>query len=158
MRAMTTSNDQTLALLHALLRICRDSVEGYARAERDLPDRSLAAEFEGYRRQRQKIVAELENRIRDLRGDPDASPTAAGALHRAWMDLRAIAGAHPNETVLVEMERGEDFAADAFRQALREPEIDAATRHVLEHHYELVQTAHDRVKQWRDRSNLARPV
>lgn len=155
---MTTSNDRTLALLHALLRICRDSAEGYARAERDLHDREIAGELEGYRHQRQKIVAELEHRIGELRGDPKASPTVPGALHRAWMDLRSLTNPHPNEALLTEMERGEDVAVDAFRQALDEPDIDAATRRLLEHHYELVQAAHDRVKQLRDRSNFARPV
>lgn len=158
MLPMTTSDDRALALLQALLHICRDSAEGYATADRDLPDREIAAELDRYRQQRLKIIRELENRIRELRGDPDASPTAAGAVHRAWIDARGVAAANPTEALLVEIERGEDLAVDAFRQALKESDIDAATRRLLEHHYELVQAAHDRVKQLRDRTNFARSL
>jgi uncharacterized protein (TIGR02284 family) len=153
---MTTSDDRALALLHALLRICRDSAEGYVTAERDLPDREVARELDRYRQQRLKVAEELQQRIRDLRGDPDAGPTLPGALHRAWMDARSGGAANPVEALLTEIERGEDMAVDAFRQALAETDIDAATRRMLERHYELVQAAHDRVKQLRDRANYAR--
>lgn len=153
---MTTSDDAALAILQELLSVSRDSVEGYATALRDIADQEIARELETYRTRRSKIVDELAQRIRDLRGDPDARPTAAGAVHRAWMDARAGSEANPDQAILAEIERGEDLATDAFRQALKEHDIDATTRRLIEGHYEQVQAAHDRVKQLRDRANYAR--
>lgn len=153
---MTTSDDAALAILQGLLRLSRDSVEGYLTALRDIADDGIAKELERFRAQRAKMVDELAQRIRDLRGAPDPRPTVAGAAHRAWIDARAGGEANPSQTILAEIERGEDLAVDAFRQALKEHDIDATTRRLIEAHYELVQTAHDRVKQLRDRANYAR--
>lgn len=155
-QVMTTSDDAALAILQGLLRTSLDSAEGYATALRDLADSHVARELERFRAQRLKMVCELTQRIRDLRGDPNANPTIAGAVHRTWMDARAGADANPNHALLAEIERGEDLAVDMFRQALKEHDIDATTRGLIERHYEQVQTAHDRVKQLRDRSNDAR--
>jgi uncharacterized protein (TIGR02284 family) len=152
---MKTSDDAALALLHSMLRICRDSVEGYATAARDVPDAELAAVFERYRTERVKLVSELEDRIVALRGDAHASPTLGGAVHRAWMDYRAGSDSNPSQALLAEIERGEDMAVTAIRQALKEHDIDDATRRLFEHLYELIQAAHDRIKQLRDRANLA---
>jgi uncharacterized protein (TIGR02284 family) len=148
---MTTSDERALALLHALLQIGRESEAGYVTAERQVPDAKLWREFEPYRKQRTKIVRELEQRIRDLRGDPNAAPSTAAVLHRNWIRLRTQADSAPNHAVLAEVERGEAFAVEAYRQALKEHDIDAATRQLFEHQYEFVQAAHDRVKQLLDR-------
>jgi uncharacterized protein (TIGR02284 family) len=153
---MKTSDDAALALLHSMLRICRDGVAGYATAARDVPDAELAGVFERYRTERAKLVSELEDRIVALRGDPRASPTIGGAVHRAWMDYRAGSDPNPVQALLTEIERGEDMAVTAIRQALKEHDIDGATRHLFERHYESIQAAHDRIKQLRDRANYAR--
>jgi uncharacterized protein (TIGR02284 family) len=152
---MTTSDDRALSLLHVLLQICRDSEAGYETAERNIPDAKLWREFEPFRKQRGKIVKELADRIRNLRGDPDLPPSGAAKLHRAWIELRSMADPDANQAVLAEVERGEAFAVEAYRQALKEHDVDAATRKMFEHHYELVQAAHDRVKQLLDRSSSA---
>lgn len=153
---MQTSDDGTLTVLRSLLQVCQDSAEGYATAERDFPDLEFVNELEQRRKQRLKILTELQRRIRDLRGDPDVNPSTAGAVHRKWMDFKSETAANPTEALLTEMERGEDLAVDAFREALKREDLDAATRKMLQHHYELVQAAHDRVKQLRDRANYAR--
>ena len=153
---MRTSDDAALALLHSLLRIWRDSAEGYATAARDVPDAEVSRLFERYRSERMKMVKELEERIVALRGDPNVNPSIAGVVHRAWMDYRAGNDDNPTHSLLAEVERGEDMAVDAVKQALKERDIDAATHHLFERHYELVQAAHDRIKQLRDRTDYAR--
>lgn len=149
---MTSSDDRALFILHALLQIGVDSVTGYEMAERTVPDAKLWREFEPYRKERARIVRELQDRIRDLRGDPGARPSAASSLHQAWLELRSVADARPNHGVLAEVERGEALAAAAYRQALKEHDIDAATRKLLERQYERVQASHDRMKQLLDRA------
>jgi uncharacterized protein (TIGR02284 family) len=148
---MTTSDDRALEILHTLLLMTRESAEGLTVAERNLPDAKLWRELEPYRKQRYKCIEQLEQRIRDLRGDPDIAPSGVAALHRAWLQLRAQLDGDPNQGVLTEVQRGEALVVAAFRQALKEHDIDAATRKLLEQLYEVVQTAHDRVRQLRER-------
>lgn len=149
---MQTSDDAALALLHSMLRICRDSAAGYETAARDVLEPELAKEFERFRADRLRIVKEIEDRLVALRGDPHANSTVAGAAHRAWMDFRSGSSDHPTQALLEEVERGEDLAVDAIRQALKERDIDVATRRMFEQHYERIQGAHDRIKQLRDRA------
>ena len=151
-QSMTTSDDRALELLHALLLVARESVAGYATAERNVPDARLWREFEPHRKARAKIATELEQRIRDLRGDPEQPPSAAAALHRRWIELRSSTASGPNHAVLAEVERGEALAARAFADALKEHDIDAATRKLFERQYEHVQAAHDRIKQLLERT------
>lgn len=157
MGRMRPEEDIALSTLLALLRIYRDSAEGYATAARDLPDLEVRRELEPYRKELLRLVKECAKRIRVLRGDPDDAPaTAAGGVHRTWMDLRSATAANPTAALLTEMERGEDIAVDAIKAALRTDGIDPATHALLQTHYEKIQAAHDRVKQLRDRATLAR--
>ena len=152
---MTTSDDRALALLHGLLQICRESAKGYTTAESNVPDAALWREFEPFHKQRLKMIGELEDRIRDLRSDPSVPASGAAALHRAWIEFRATADERPNLAVLAEVERGEAITVDAYRQSLKEHDIDAATHKLFERHYEWAQTAHDRVKQLLERTQSA---
>ncbi len=152
---MTTSDDRALEILHTLLRITKESAEGLAVAERNVPDPTLWRELEPYLKQRRKMVEALEKRIRDFRGDPDVPPSGMAALHRAWMQLRAQSDGNPNEGILAEVERGESIVVAAHQQALKEPDIDAATRKLFEEHNELAQTAYRRVRQLHERTPYA---
>ncbi|HVU35085.1 MAG TPA: PA2169 family four-helix-bundle protein [Opitutaceae bacterium] len=144
---MKTSDDTALALLESLLRVCEDSAAGYATAMRDVADIGLTSVFTRLRQERLKLADDLVDRIRQLRGHPTPRPTLASAAHRKWMDIRAGLSANPQHALLTEIERGERFAVDAYRTALA-----TATRHLFEHQYEVVQAAHDRIRQLRDRS------
>ena len=148
---MTTSDDRALEILHTILQMARESAEGLAVAERNIPDAKLWRELEPYLKQRYKLIEELQQRIRDLRGDPDIAPSGVAALHRAWLQLRAQFDEDPNQGVLAEVQRGEGIVVAAYQQALKEHDIDAATRKLLERQYERVQAAHDRVRHLRER-------
>lgn len=156
MPPMTTSDDSTVTLFQALLRVCRDSAAGYATALHDLTDEPVRRELEHYRTERLKMAAELEHRIRELRGTPHPAPTLPGAIHRAWIDLKSDAAANPTAAVLAEVERGESLAVAAYRQGLKNLDLDAPSHRLLERHYELAQAAHDRVRQLRDRADPVR--
>lgn len=152
---MTNSDDRALDVLYALLQVTRESVAGYTVAERNVPDATIWRELEPYRKARMKLLGDIEGRVRVLRGDPDQPTSASAALHRRWIEFRATADADPNGAVLAEVERAEAFATRAFADSLNEHDLDPLTRKLIEHGYELVQAAHDRVKQLLERSKSA---
>ena len=147
---MTTNDNETIAALNVLIQAGRDAEQGFLAAADYLPDPELVQMCAGYGVQRAKFVAELQDRVRTLRGQPAQNGTAGGEVHRAWMGLRSVMETKDIHAILAECERGEDMAVMAYRDALAVRDMDKQTREVIQRHYEFVQAAHDRVRQLRD--------
>jgi uncharacterized protein (TIGR02284 family) len=152
---MTNSDDRAVTLLHALLQVARESLNGYTTAERNVPDAKIWRELEPYRKTRMKLVTDLEERVRVLRGDPDQPPSASAALHRRWIEFRTMVDEDPNGAVLAEVDRAERFATQVFADACKEHDVDPHTRKLIERGYEEVSTASSRVKQLLERAESA---
>lgn len=152
---MTTNDDQTLLILNDLLLACRDAEKAFQTAadHAKLPD--LIELFAGFSLERAKFAKELEARIRTLRATPATPPNPGAALHRAWMGLKTAIESNEAHALLAECERGEDMAVKAYGAALQEPNLDGQSRELIQRQYELVQAAHDRVRQLRDSETYA---
>jgi uncharacterized protein (TIGR02284 family) len=152
---MIKTPDNAVRILNELIPICRDSEQGFQLAAMDVPDPELARIFAEYSAQRAKFVGELEDRVRVLRAEPAKGGNPAAALHRAWLDLKAALAASEVHAILAEVERGEDIAVKTYRNALEARDIDDDTGRLIQSQYELVQAAHDRVRQLRDSAPYA---
>ena len=153
---MTTNDDTSLRLLHALVRAGRDAEQGYLAAADLVGEPELVQLFADKALQRAKFVEELKERIRTLRGDPDRDcGTLLGVAHRAWMQFRDDEASNETHAILAEVERGEDMAVMAYRDALADRAVDKQTREIIQRQYEFVQAAHDRVRQLRDSATYA---
>jgi len=152
---MTTSFDQTIALLNDLITLGRDARQGFETAARETADPELARLFHDYAAQREEFVVALENRVRTLRAEPAKGGDLTGALHRGWMNLQSALAAGESHAVLAECERGEDVAVKAYAAALAERDLDAETRRLVQSQYESVQAAHDRIRQLRESASYA---
>jgi uncharacterized protein (TIGR02284 family) len=152
---MTTNDDKAVLILNDLLLAARDAEKGFQTAA-DIAQRPELVElFAGFSLQRAKFAKEIEARIRTLRATPVKLPNPAAAAHRGWMELKT--GVESNEThaLLAECERGEDVAVKAWATAVQDPDLDGQTRQLIQTQYELVQAAHDRIKQLRDSADYA---
>jgi uncharacterized protein (TIGR02284 family) len=76
------------------------------------------------------------------------SGTVAGALHRAWIDTKVGLGAG-DKSILESVEKGEDEARDAYREAVGS-NLPPEAADVVSRQARSVQTAHDQVKTLRD--------
>lgn len=152
---MTTSDETSIRVLHALVGVCDDSQRGYELAATDVNDPELARLLGELGAKRMKFGDELRARLRTLRAAPAKVVTLGGPLHRAWLDFKASASAGDPHAILVECERGEDEAVKAYAAALQEREVDEITHRLIQRHYEQVQAGHDRVRQLRDRGACA---
>jgi uncharacterized protein (TIGR02284 family) len=152
---MIKNDDKTLLVLNDLMLVSRDAERGFQMAadQAKLPD--LIELFAGYTLQRAKFVKELEDRIRVLRGTPAKLPNPAAALHRAWMGLKTALESNEAHAILSECERGEDMSVKAYATALQGTDLDGQSREIIQRQYELVQAAHDRIKQLRDGATYA---
>lgn len=152
---MTTNDDKALFVLNSLIRVGRDAEQGYLTAADGVAEPELVQLFADFAVQRAEFVIELQQRVKTLRGDPEKFGSVAGDAHEVWMGLKTAIESNDAHGILADCERGEDMAVKAYREALAERDIDKQTRDLIQRQYELVQAAHDRVRQLRDSATYA---
>jgi uncharacterized protein (TIGR02284 family) len=152
---MITNDDQAVLVLNSLIRSGKDAEQGYLAAADLVAEQELIQLFADFGLQRAKFVAELEERVRTLRATPAKTGTTMGELHRGWMGFKANNESNETHAILSECERGEDMSVMAYREALGTRDLDQQTRALIQRQYELVQVAHDRVRQLRDSATYA---
>lgn len=135
-----------------LLNITQDSVTGFQHAAQHVFDRGLRDEFQKFARERRSMLSELMALAQQL-GRPTPSPEGStkATLHRAWMNIRNLLDDHDDQSILEEAERGEEFAAAAYREALASDEITSSPiTPTLQALREKVERAHQRMLNLRD--------
>ena len=99
--------------------------------------------------ERGRFVDELQHLVRSVGEDVEQSGSAAGTIHRAWIDLKSAISSGSEHAILAECERGEDSAIAEYREAV-EHDLPGKIHAVVLQQYVAVQQAHDRVRDLRD--------
>lgn len=142
-------NDKTIGILNDLIETCRDGQEGFKEAAENSKSPDLKTFFKERSQERARCVSELQQQVQALGGDPEKAGSTAGALHRAWINVKGTFTGKDDGAILSEAERGEDSAVKNFEEALNMG-LPPNVRTVLEREYRTVKNSHDRVKQMRD--------
>ena len=142
-----------LSILDDLIETLKDGEEGFRTAAQDVKSPELRALFTGISEERARFAAELRQLAREHGApEPGESSSIAGTLHRGWMHLKAAITGKDDHAILAECERGEDSAIAAFKKALEGHNLPPSARITVEAQYKAVRTAHDRVKELRDKT------
>ena len=144
-----THQDEVISTLEKLIETCRDGQNGYRDAAEHLKNQEVRTWFNQQSLERGQFAGELEAQVQRLgKHDPDRKGSVSGALHRKWFDLKEKV-THSDESVLSEVERGEDNAKHNYEDALK-VELPADVRSIVERQAQSVFIAHDRAKILRD--------
>jgi uncharacterized protein (TIGR02284 family) len=135
--------------LNDLIETCRDGQNGFREATENVKSPDLKAFLNEVATERAQFVNELQLEVRRLGGEPETTGSAAGALHRAWIDIKGTLAGKDDHTILVECERGEDSAVEAYTDALKLG-LPTAIHQTVERQYQSIKQVHDRVKKMRD--------
>lgn len=147
------TND-TISTLNGLIETCRDGQAGFQEASTNVKRADLKTLFAEASSERAKFVGDLQQEVRTLGGDPENSGSVAGALHRAWIDVKGTFTDKDDASILNECERGEDSAVATYRDAL-EAQLPANIRELVQTQYTSIQSMHDRIRNQRDRAAKA---
>ena len=142
----------TQALLNELVETLKDGQKGYADAMTDVEDPNLKETFKKYAAQRAEYVTEIEDQMFKLNLKPEEGSSVTGTVHRAWIDLKSALTSKDNKAVLIECERGEDYAKKTYQTALKAQDLPSNLKSVIEKQYQGVAEAHDAIKSLRDSS------
>ena len=142
---------EIISTINGLIETLKDGQEGFRQASEAVKDSQLKSLFSEYSLQRSKFAGELQNEAITL-GDhnPEDSSSTAGAMHRAWINLKAAITSQDDHAILAECERGEDSAVSEYKKAMEEEELSSPIRDTISRQYTDVKQAHDHIKALRD--------
>jgi uncharacterized protein (TIGR02284 family) len=142
---------EIISTINELIETLKDGQEGFRQASEAVKEAQLKILFNEYSLQRSKFAGELQNEAISL-GEhrPETTSSTAGALHRAWIDLKAAITSHDDHAILAECERGEDSAVNEYKKAMENDDLSSPIRETITRQYADVKRAHDRIRQLRD--------
>ena len=136
------SDNHDLSKLDDLIITLIDSVKGYEHSA----EKAEAARYQGFFQEmaqdRRTAVARLQEASRAEGGTPADYGSAAGTVHRRFEDLRLALGGG-DETIIKEVERGEDYLKEEFERVLNDERMSPAAMAAVRQAYESVRRGHD---------------
>jgi uncharacterized protein (TIGR02284 family) len=137
-----------------LVETLEDGKEGFSKTAEKLRGdghTDLANRMMEFSEQRSRFAGELRTYATKAGEEIDESGSAAGALHRGWISLKDALTGDDAHAVLAAAESGEDHAVEEYKDALNEQDIDADLRELISRQAAEVKSAHDEVRNLRDR-------
>jgi uncharacterized protein (TIGR02284 family) len=116
---MANDMDEIRSTLNGLIETCKDSQEGFHSAAEKLKDPETHSLFLRFYLQRSEFAGELQAEVTRLGGEPAASGSTLGAIHRGWIGLKTAIAEDTDLAILDESERGEEAAVKNYIAALR---------------------------------------
>ncbi len=136
--------------INNLIVTLKDGQEGFKQAAEGVKDPQLKSLFNEYSQQRSRFATELQSQARSLgEREPETSSSAAGALHRSWINLKSAVTRGDDHAILAECERGEDSAVEEYKKAI-DDDLSAQLREIISRQYAAIKEAHDRIRNLRD--------
>jgi uncharacterized protein (TIGR02284 family) len=141
---------EIISTLNGLIETLKDGQQGFKEASEAVKQPQLKSLFSEFSLQRAKFAGELQNEAISLgEHDPEDTSSTAGAMHRAWINLKSAITSQDDHAILAECERGEDSAVAEYKKAMEE-DLSAPIRETISRQYTDVKSAHDRIKALRD--------
>lgn len=139
--------------LKDLIEINNDRTLGFNKALEDLEpvNADLHVIFTAAAAESQRFADQLapfvEQRGEEVKEDDES---IAGALHRAWIDVKALFGGKDRKSILEEAERGEDAIKAAYRKVLDSGELTGEALETVLNQSAEIKVSHDKIKALRD--------
>ncbi len=137
-------------VLNNLIETLKDGQEGFKQAAEGVSDPKLKSLFSDYSDQRSRFATVLQSEARRQgETEPETTSSAAGALHRGWINLKSAITGGDEHAILAECERGEDSAVEEYKKALDDA-LSPAARELVSLQFPEIKADHDRIRTLRD--------
>jgi uncharacterized protein (TIGR02284 family) len=140
----TLDASHDISVLNTLIETTIDSVDGYRRSAQEATNSRFSAEFLERASEREQVVSQLRDRVRQLGGNPEDDGSVLAAAHRAFLTLRDRVTGSDDKAVIAEVDHGESYLNGKWETALKDDRLSTQTR-------TLVQQCYDSVREGRDR-------
>ena len=133
------------AVLNHLIETCKDADRGFRHVAAHAADPAVKSLFLDIASQRARFASDLMPFAQRLGGANAHEGTAAGTLHRSWIDLRSAIFRNDPTAIVHEAERGEHFSLGVYKEAL-DGILPPSARDLVENQYAELQKTADRLK------------
>jgi uncharacterized protein (TIGR02284 family) len=141
--------DDVIGTLNDLIETCKDGQEGFRTCAEAVKNPQLKGYFEQKAERCRLGAAQLQQKVRELGGDPERGSSMSGQLHRFWVNIRSTIAGMDEHAILDECERGENAAKRAYEDALQQ-DLPADVRTMIGKQYREVKMNHDSVRDMRN--------
>ncbi|WP_294331123.1 PA2169 family four-helix-bundle protein [uncultured Chryseobacterium sp.] len=130
------NNEKTVSTLNDLLNITNDRIEGFSKVEDKVWENhsDLKTDYDQMILQSREMKSDLIRMINEHGGDADNTTSTAGALHRAWIDVKNTFSGDKSESTLENVVFGEKAAIDAYQDALDSEDLDPECARTISDH------------------------
>lgn len=142
---MHTTNDHAVKVLNSLIETTLDSAEGYQAAAENAPSSDLKSLFAERSRRRRELTQQLQQEVRSFGGEPEQDQSLLGKTHNKFVDLKNALAGGSEKAVIDEVERGEDVIKAKYERALKDDDLPAATRSLVNQAYVTIKADHDTI-------------
>ena len=142
---MGQSMKHDIKVLNSLIETTLDSADGYGQAAERASNTSYKNLFQQWSTERRGVVNELQSQVRTLGGDPETDGSTLAAGHRMFLKLRDTV-TKDDESVVDEVERGEDFTKAKYEAAIEDEELSAQVRDAVVRAYGSIKAGHDQAR------------
>ncbi|MDT0641789.1 PA2169 family four-helix-bundle protein [Zunongwangia sp. F363] len=127
-----------------------DAQEGFKQAMEDTHNHHLKRFFFAKAVQRGEFIAELEQRIKNLKEESKKEGTIAGTVHRAWIGFKTAFAGKNDEEVLEECIRGEKTILEEYEDGFKYVNFPPAVGEILRYQMREIQKTLDEIKSLED--------
>src|SRR5690349_6633020 len=103
------------SVLNDLIGTSRDDEKGFRTSAEDTKNAELKEIFLKRAEDCAKGAAQLQQLVVQYGGKPEEGGSAAGAMHRGWVNLKSTVTGRDDVAILEECERGEEVAKAKYR-------------------------------------------
>lgn len=116
--AKERSHQDTVNVLQDLLKKNYDAEKGYKQAMQDAKNPALKNFLQQQALQRSNFATAIDKELHNLDEKPIEKGSIAGALHRAWIDIKSSVAGNEDEAVLEEVIRGEKSSVNEYQNVI----------------------------------------
>ncbi len=139
--------DHDITVLNTLITTTIDSANGFENSAEDASAQRFEQMFREMGRERREVTGRLQQRVRELGGDPADDGSLKADVHRRWQDLKNSFSDGDDKAVIDEVERGEDYIKNKYEMAMEDDKLTPETRTLISDCYQSVRKGHDRASQ-----------
>ena len=142
----TMDGGHDISVLNSLIETTIDSVDGYRRSAQEATNSRFSAEFLERANEREQVVSQLRDRVRQLGGNPEDDGSVLAAAHRAFLTLRDRVTGSDDAAVIAEVDHGESYLNGKWETALQDGRLSTETRSLIQRGYDSVREGRDRFR------------
>ncbi len=147
---MAMRNDDVIQHLNSLIETCKDGEYGFETCATHAQSQDLRALFSDRANQCRRSAEALQRLVVQYGGSAESDGSASGAAHRGWVAVRSWVSGTTDRAILEECERGEDFAVNRYREALKVG-LPEDVQRMVQAQSDGARRNHDQIRVLRDR-------